>query len=75
MPKSIVVQFRVPSEGVTFNGHVASRLPPFALDSLRPAHSDVGPEPFAAYQRKVVPVEEYIDGKDHTRVRVRAVVR
>jgi hypothetical protein len=75
MPKSIVVQFRVPSEGVTFNGHVASRLPPFALDSLRPAHSDVGPEPFAAYQRKVVPVEQYIDGKDHTHVKVRAVVR
>jgi hypothetical protein len=75
MLKSAVVQFRVPSEGVTFNGHVAPRLPPFALDSLRPAHSDVGPEPFYGYARTTVPLAEYIEGHDHVKIKVREVVR
>jgi hypothetical protein len=74
-PKSIVVQFRVPSEGVTFHGHVAPRLPPFALDALRPAHSDIGPEPFYSYARTTVPTDEYVEGHDHTKIKVRAVVR
>jgi hypothetical protein len=74
-PKSVVVQFRVPSEGVTFHGRVASRLPPFALDALRPAHSDIGPEPFYSYVRTTVPTDEYVQGHDHTKLKVRAVVR
>jgi hypothetical protein len=75
LPRSVVVQFRVPSEGVTFHGHVAPRLPPFALDALRPAHSDVGPEPFYSYARTVVPLEQYVEGRDHVHVKVRPVVR
>ena len=68
-PRSVVVQFRVPSEGVAFHGHVAPRLPPFALDALRPAHSDVGPEPFYCYVRTVVPLEQYVEGRDHVHSR------
>jgi hypothetical protein len=75
LPRSVVVQFRIPSEGVSFHGHVAPRLPPFALDALRPAHSDVGPEPFYSYARTTVPLEQYVEGRDHTHVKVRAVVR
>jgi hypothetical protein len=75
LPRSVVVQFRVPSEGVTFHGHVAERLPPFALDALRPAHSDIGPEPFYSYARTVVPLEQYVEGHDHVHVKVRASVR
>lgn len=75
LPRSVVVQFRVPSEGVTFKGHVAGRLPPFALDALRPAHSDVGPEPFYSFARTVVPLEQYVEGHDHVHVKVRAVLR
>jgi hypothetical protein len=73
--RSVVAQFRVPSEGVTFHGHVAPRLPPFALDSLRPAHSNVGPEPFYSYARTTVPLDQYIEGRDHAKIKVRAVVR
>ena len=75
LPRSVVVQFRVPSEGVTFHGHVAPRLPPFALDALRPAHSDLGPEPFYSYARTTVPMDQYVEGRDHTHVKVRAVLR
>ena len=75
LPRSVVAQFRVPSEGVTFHGHVAPRLPPFALDALRPAHSNVGPEPFYSYARTTVPVDQYVEGHDHAKIKVRAVVR
>jgi hypothetical protein len=74
-PRSVVVQFRVPTQGVTFRGHVAPRLPPFALDALRPAHSDVGPEPFYSYARTIVPLDEYIEGHDKVKIKVRPVVR
>jgi hypothetical protein len=75
LPRSIAVQLKVPSQGVTFHGHVAQRLPPFALDSLRPLHSDVGPDPFTTYVRTVVPLDKYVDGHDKVRVKVRPVVR
>ena len=75
LPRSVVAQFRVPSEGVTFHGHVAPRLPPFALDALRPAHSDVGPEPFYSYARTTVPLDQYVEGHDKVKLKVRAVVR
>jgi hypothetical protein len=70
-PKSIVVQVRVPSVGVLYHGHVAPRLPGFALDALRPLHSDTGPEPFASYVRVVIPVEHFVEGRDKLRVKVR----
>jgi hypothetical protein len=75
LPRSVVAQIRVPSEGVTYHGRVAPRLPPFALDALRPAHSDVGPEPFYSYERTTFPLDNYVEGRDHAKVKVRAVVR
>ena len=75
LPKSVVAQFRVPSQGVTFRGHVASRLPPFALDSLRPMSSDMGPDPFASYMRTEVPLDKYVEGHDKVRIKVRPIVR
>jgi hypothetical protein len=73
--KSVVAQFRIPSEGVAFHGHVAPRLPPFALDALRPAHSDVGPEPFYSFARTTVPLAQYVEGHDHVKIKVRESVR
>ncbi len=75
LPRSVVVQFRLPAQGVAFRGHVAQDLPPFALDALRPAHSDQGPDAFASYQRVVVPLDRYLEGRDKVKVKVRAVVR
>jgi hypothetical protein len=75
IPRSVVLQFKVPLQGVAYRGHVAPRLPPFALDSLRPLHSDTGPEPFTSYARTVIPLEKYIEGHDKVKVRVRTTFR
>jgi hypothetical protein len=74
LPRSIVAQVRIPSQGVLYRGHVAQRLPGFALDALRPLHSDLGPEPFPSYLRTVVPTERYVEGREKVHVRVRAVL-
>ncbi len=75
LPKSLVAQYRSRSQGVAYQGHVANRLPTFALDALRPWSSDVAPDPFASYARVVVPLERYVGGSLRARVRVKAVVR
>ncbi len=75
LPKSLVVQYRVRGQGVAYKGHVADRLPSFALDALRPTSSDVAPDAFAAWARSVVPLDRYVEGSDKVRIKVRPVVR
>ena len=75
LPKSLVVQYRARSQGVAYEGHVADKLPAFALDALRPWSSDVAPDVFATYTRVVTPLDRYVDGSDRMRVRVKPVVR
>jgi hypothetical protein len=75
LPKSLVVQVRIPSVGVLYHGHVAPSLPGFALDALRPLHSDTGPEPYASYVRAVIPVEHFVEGHDKLHVKVRQAMR
>jgi hypothetical protein len=74
-PRSVVVQLRAAQLGVAFKGHVAERLPDFALDALRPTTSDVSPEPVASFVRTTVPLEKYLQGRDKVKVKVRSVVR
>ncbi len=74
-PRSIVLQFKVRSQGVAFKGHVADRLPSFALDALRPVASDVAPDAFVSYSRTIVPLDRYVEGGDRVKVHVRPVVR
>jgi hypothetical protein len=74
-PRSVVLQFKVPSLGMAYRGKVIPRLPAFALDTLRPQSSDVGPEAFQSWSRTVVPVDMYVDGKDKVKVKVRSIVR
>jgi hypothetical protein len=73
--RSVVLQFRVPSQGIAYRGHVTERLPLFTLDALRPQSSDTGPEAFQSWSRTTVPVEWFIEGKDKVKVHVRSVVR
>jgi hypothetical protein len=72
---SIVASIRLPEHGVAFHGQVASRLPPSALDVLRPASDTAAPEPFISYLRASIPIHRLLDGKDHVRVHVRPVLR
>jgi len=74
-PRTVVVQFRVPSQGIAYRGHVTPRLPTFTLDALRPQSSNAGPEAFQSWSRTVVPLEMYIDGHDKVKVKVRTVLR
>jgi hypothetical protein len=74
-PRSVVVQFRVPSQGIAYRGHVTERLPAFTLDALRPQSSDTGPDTFPSWSRTVVPLDWYLEGKDKVKVKVRSVVR
>jgi SpoIVB peptidase S55 len=70
-PRTLVAQIRLPGQGVTFASHVAPRLPPFALDALKPQNSDGGPETYGAYVRTFIPLDKFFEGRDRVRVRVR----
>ena len=74
-PDSIVAAIKLPEHGVSHRGLVASRLPPSALDVLRPARDTNAPEPFVAYARKSFPIRYFIEGKDRVKVRVRQPMR
>jgi hypothetical protein len=74
-PNTAVIQFRVPSQGIAYRGHVTERLPAFTVDALRPQSSDTGPEAFASWSRTVVPLGMYMEGRDKVKVKVRVVVR
>ena len=74
-PKTLVLQFRGRGQGVAFKGHVADRLPSFALDALRPATSDTGPDAFASYGRVAIPLDRYVEGTDRAHIKVRAPLR
>ena len=74
-PKSLVVQYRMPSLGVVYRGHVTSRLPGFELDGLRSTTADSGPETIASIVRAVQPIGHFVEGSDKVRVRVRSNVR
>jgi hypothetical protein len=72
---SVVASIKLAEHGVAFNGQVANRLPPGALDILRPSSNTRSPEPFVSYLRTAIPIHRFLEGKDHVRVRIRAVLR
>lgn len=74
-PRSVVVQFRIPSQGIAYRGHVTQRLPLLTLDALRPQNGDTGPEAFQSWSRTIVPLDLYVEGRDKVKVKVRTVVR
>jgi len=72
---SVVASIKLGEHGVAFRGQVAGRLPPGALDLLRPGSDTAAPEPFVSYVRTAVPIHRMIEGKDRVRVHVRPVLR
>ena len=74
-PRAVVIQFRVPSQGIAYRGHVTQRLPAFTLDALRPQNGDTGPEAFQSWSRTIIPLDMYVDGRDKVKVKVRSIVR
>lgn len=74
-PKSVVVQYRARAQGVAYKGHVADRLPAFAVDLLRPTSTDIAPDAFPSYTRTITPMDKYVEGADRVRVKVRPIYR
>ncbi|MFO0662586.1 MAG: SpoIVB peptidase S55 domain-containing protein [Polyangiaceae bacterium] len=70
-PRTLVAQVKLPSQGVTFQSHVAPRLPPFAADALRTHNADTTPEPFTSFARHFYSVDRYVEGRDKVRVKVK----
>jgi hypothetical protein len=74
-PDSLVGAVRVGGHGVAFRGQVATRLPPGALDTLRPVASSIAPDPVPSYARTVIPLGKFVIGSTSVRIRVRDVLR
>ena len=74
-PKSALVSFSTGSPAVSFRGRVAKNLPPGAFDALRPTTSSVAPDAFQSNSRFIVPLSEFMVGRDKVTVKVRPVLR
>jgi SpoIVB peptidase S55 len=74
-PESIVATFRLRDNAASYRGKVASRLPPGAIDTLRPSSASDAPEIFAAQVQTAIPLKRFITGRDSVRVSIRSVLR
>lgn len=73
--ESVVATFKLRESGAAFNGKVASRLPPGALDTLRPTSESNAPETFGAQVQTPISLKRFLVGKDSVTVKVRPVLR
>ena len=74
-PESIVATFRLRDAAASYHGKIVSRLPPGAMDMLRPSTASDAPEIFAAQVHSAIPMKRFIVGRDSVRVLVRPVMR
>ena len=74
-PESIVATFRLKETAAAFGGQIANRLPPGALDTLRPSSQSNAPEIYAAQVQTAIPLKRFIVGHDSVRVMIRSVLR
>ncbi len=74
-PKSFVVQYKHPEQGVALNGKVAAKLPGFALDALKPTTGTIQPESIPSYVRTAIDVGGYTDGTSRLKLTVKPAVQ
>jgi SpoIVB peptidase S55 len=74
-PESIVASIRLRETGAAYHGKIASRLPPFASDQLRPTSDSDAPETFASLVHTAIPLKRFVVGHDAVRVTIRPVLR
>jgi hypothetical protein len=74
-PESVVATFRLRDNAAAYRGKVAPRLPPGALDTLRPSSASDAPEVFAALEQTAIPLKRFLVGRDSVRVSIRNVLR
>jgi hypothetical protein len=73
--ESVVATFKLRENGAAYRGQVASRLPPGAMDTLRPSSASDAPETFGAQAQIAIPLKRFLVGKDTVSVEVRPVLR
>lgn len=75
--ESIVATFRLANKeaGAAFHGQIATRLPPGALDTLRPTSQSDAPETFSVQLQTAIPLGRFLVGKDTVRVDIRPILR
>ena len=73
--ESLIATFKLRENGAAFGGKVASRLPPGAMDTLRPSSESDAPETFGAQVQVQIPMKRFIVGRDTARVSIRPVLR
>jgi hypothetical protein len=74
-PDVLVASIETGAQGMAFRGQVAPDLPLGALDTLRSSSSSAAPEPFVSTARTVIPMHQFITGKDTVHIHVRNVIR
>ncbi len=74
-PKTVVVSYGSGDGALAYNGKVATNLPPGALDALRPTTSSIAPEAFQTNARQVVPLDQFLIGRDRVTVTIRPILR
>ncbi len=67
-PKSLVVGINVPGQGVSIRGRVLERLPPSAVNALRPSAGVDLISPHRTALRKVYPTSFLVAGKETIRI-------
>jgi hypothetical protein len=74
-PESIVATYRLRDAAAAYHGKIVSRLPPGAMDMLRPASTSDSPEIFAAVVNTAIPMKRFLVGHDSVHVTIRPVLR
>ncbi|WP_437333879.1 SpoIVB peptidase S55 domain-containing protein [Sorangium sp. So ce394] len=73
--ESVVATFKLRENGAAYRGKVASRLPPGAMDTLRPSSDSDAPEAFGAQVQVPISLKRFMVGKDTVSVKVRPILR
>jgi hypothetical protein len=73
--ESIVATIKLRENGAAYRGQVASRLPPGAVDTLRPSSDSDAPETFGAQIQIPISLKRFLVGKDTVSIEVRPVLR
>lgn len=71
-PKSFVLQYKTPEQGLAMKGKVATKLPTFEIDAMKATSSTEVPESFQPMVRASVDVGSYADGNTRLHLTVRA---
>ena len=72
---SLVVSSKMPTRGLSFEGHVVRDLPSSALDALQLVNDSGRGRPFITYDRQAVDVGEVLSGSARLRLSVRETPR